>query len=70
MEVTGNGVKIHFKVVGHGPPIVLLHGLLAAMKIGLIMSIKKLEGIFKLVLIDIRGHGNSSKPLDPELHRE
>ncbi|MDH5404793.1 MAG: alpha/beta hydrolase [Candidatus Heimdallarchaeota archaeon] len=60
-----NDVKIYYTVEGHGDPLVLLHGGMMDhsyfYKFGYVPVLKD---SFKLILIDMRGHGNSDKPLD------
>ena len=61
---TANGVKIHYVVEGQGEPVVLLHGLHASAKINW-----QLPGIFaalakdyRVIALDLPGHGESDKP--------
>ena len=58
-----NGVKICYEVEGHGPPLVLAHGASGDMtmyrRVGYVDSLK---GDYTLVLVDLRGHGQSDKP--------
>jgi pimeloyl-ACP methyl ester carboxylesterase len=64
------GVRIRYEVDGNGPPLVLLHGLTSYLEswheAGYVNS---LRSGFKLILIDMRGHGGSDKPHDPESYR-
>jgi len=64
------GVWIHYEVEGNGPPLVLLHGLLRYLEewreLGYVDSLKK---DFTLILMDMRGHGGSDKPHDPEAYK-
>ena len=64
------GIKVHYTVEGAGEPVVLLHGFLASIDWNW-----RLPGIttalaekFRVVAIDHRGHGKSSRPQDPELY--
>jgi len=63
------GVRIHYQVEGDGPPLVLLHGGLANLQawyeIGYVEGLKKDH---RLVLIDVRGHGASDKPHNPDAY--
>ena len=53
------GVRIHFRVVGEGPPILLLHGL-ASSGIDWFPIAPALASRHRLILMDLRGHGHSS----------
>jgi len=54
-------VRIHFRVVGEGPPILLLHGL-ASSGIDWFPIAPALASRHRLLLMDLRGHGHSSLP--------
>lgn len=65
-SVVRAGSRIEYEVTGDGPPLVLLHGFFgdrstwhAAGHVGL------LADQFRLVLIDLIGHGGSDAPPDP-----
>ncbi|NHJ47332.1 MAG: alpha/beta hydrolase [Asgard group archaeon] len=63
--VENNGIKINYVVEGHGPPIVMLHasmGSYAEWHYG--DYINALKDEYQLILIDLRGHGQSDKPKD------
>jgi pimeloyl-ACP methyl ester carboxylesterase len=63
--IENNGVNIHYVVVGQGPPIVMLHasmGSYAEWYVG--DYVNSLKNDFTLILIDLRGHGESGKPDD------
>ncbi|MGH9175708.1 MAG: alpha/beta fold hydrolase [Vicinamibacterales bacterium] len=58
-------IRIHYEVVGSGPPIVLVHGFTQT------LSQWRRQGVvdalvadYQLILIDARGHGKSDKPDD------
>ena len=64
------GVRIRYEVEGSGSPLVLLLGLTGYLEwwqeLGYVDSLKDK---YKLILIDLRGHGGSDKPHDPEAYR-
>jgi len=64
------GVRIHYEVEGNGPPLVLVHGFLDDLEswheLGYVDSLKR---DYKLIPIDIRGHGGSDKPHDPDAYK-
>jgi len=67
--VTNQGVHIYYEVVGDGPDLVLLHGGLSNLKIWYDTPyLKTLNKDYRLVLIDIRGHGASDKPHDSKAY--
>ena len=67
--VDNSGVQIHYHVEGDGPPLVVQHGLTGSLKnwyvYGFVETFKK---HYRLILVDARGHGRSSKPHDPEAY--
>jgi len=64
-----NGVKIYYEVHGDGPPLILTHGYssTSAMWQGQVAALSKQH---KLVLWDMRGHGQSDYPEDPAAYSE
>jgi len=64
-----DGVRIHYRVVGEGPPLVLQHGFGQSLKTWYLSGyVEALRQQFRLILIDSRGHGNSDKPYDPDAY--
>lgn len=62
--VTSNGVRIHYEVVGQGPPIVLAHGGAGNGSMWRLAGyLDNLSG-YRCILIDRRGHGLSETPRD------
>src|SRR3979490_1187030 len=68
-KINRNGVNIHYEVHGDGPPLLLTHGYssTSAMWQGQIEALSKHH---KLVLWDMRGHGQSDYPDDPGAYSE
>jgi pimeloyl-ACP methyl ester carboxylesterase len=68
-----DGVKIHYEVEGEGPPVVLLHGIIATAELNW-----RAPGIWKALVDagmrvigpDARGHGSSEKPHDPHRYND
>jgi pimeloyl-ACP methyl ester carboxylesterase len=63
------GVKIHYIDVGarDGEPIVLVHGFTGSTeKDGTAARIDALDDDYRVIALDLRGHGKSDKPHDPE----
>jgi pimeloyl-ACP methyl ester carboxylesterase len=61
-----NGVRINYRVEGTGPPLVLVHGFTESLESWYELGyVAALVSDYRLVLIDIRGHGASDKPHDP-----
>ena len=62
-----NGVRIRYQVWGQGPPVVLIHGFGESLEIwhrgG---AARALSPHFRVIAMDMRGHGRSSKPHDPK----
>jgi pimeloyl-ACP methyl ester carboxylesterase len=66
--IESDGVKIHFTVEGKGQEVVLLHGFMANAELNW-----RLPGItpalaesYRVIAIDVRGHGQSGKPHERE----
>ncbi len=65
-KINNQGINIYYKVVGEGPPIVLLHGVFGSCEDWIEFGyVARLGRKYKLILIDLRGHGQSDKPYDP-----
>jgi len=60
------GVKIHYVDAGQGEPVVLIHGFSSSLDAnwGSLGIIDKLSKDFRVVALDVRGHGKSDKPHD------
>ena len=59
---TKDGAKIYYEDHGKGQPIVLVHGWLCSSKFWQ-RNVPELAKEFRVVTLDLRGHGNSSKTL-------
>src|ERR1700684_387709 len=68
-KIDRNGVGLYYEVHGSGPPLLLTHGYssTSAMWQG---QIEALSERHKLVLWDMRGHGQSDYPEDPAAYSE
>lgn len=64
-----HGVTINYDIEGQGPPLVLVHGFSGNRNswrgYGFVDPLKT---EYQLILIDARGHGESSKPHDPDAY--
>jgi pimeloyl-ACP methyl ester carboxylesterase len=58
------GVKIHYLIAGHGPAVVLIHGLHSSAEINWRMNgvIAELAKDHTVIAFDMPGHGRSDKP--------
>jgi pimeloyl-ACP methyl ester carboxylesterase len=71
-EFCRNGdVEIAARMVGTGPPLVLLHGFSLSSDVWQVMGYEAplLAAGWRLILVDIRGHGRSGKPHDPAAYQ-
>jgi non-heme chloroperoxidase len=59
---TRDGAKIYYEDQGEGQPILLVHGWLCSSKFWQ-KNVPELANTFRVVTLDLRGHGNSSKAL-------
>jgi pimeloyl-ACP methyl ester carboxylesterase len=64
-----NGVKIYYEVDGEGPPMLLIHGFSGSRESWRERGYNDLLAEnFRLVLVDVRGHGLSDKPHDRDAY--
>lgn len=67
--VDNQGIKIHYEVRGQGDPLLLVHGAFVNWKWWLDTDFApSLEDSYRLIMPDVRGHGKSGKPHDPEAY--
>ena len=59
------GVAIRYCVVGHGQPVVAIHGSSGAWRGRVAEAFGPLSENYQLIGFDVRGHGKSGKPHDP-----
>ena len=61
-----NGVRIHYTVQGQGEPLILVHGVGANIDLNWRYPgvIRRLAKHFKVIALDLRGHGLSDKPTE------
>jgi non-heme chloroperoxidase len=64
----GGGLRLHVREWGRvdGPPILFIHGLSQSHLCWAKQYQSALAGEFRLVVYDLRGHGMSEAPLEPE----
>src|SRR3954470_14115384 len=61
-----NGVKIRSVTEGKGEPLVLLHGWMGDSSMWGRLDTNPATKEYQLIAVDLRGHGKSDKPHDPE----
>ncbi|WP_225413203.1 alpha/beta fold hydrolase [Stigmatella hybrida] len=60
---TINGLRMHYMLLGEGPPLVLLHGFTGAgADWAHVFDLDALGRQYRLVIPDLRGHGHSDNP--------
>ena len=64
-----NGVRVHYRVIGRGPPLMLLHGYLWTGE-AWAPFVSELSKDFTLIIPDMRGHGKSGVPSGQFLLRD
>ena len=64
-----NGTRIHYEVAGQGEPLMLIHGFSNTGAAWMPVR-DALAGKFKLIIVDMRGHGQSTNPGKTFTHRE
>ena len=64
--INRDGVRIHYRVVGDGPPLVLHHGASQDLRRWYLCGyVEALRSEYQLILVDPRGNGASDKPHEP-----
>ncbi len=64
--VDNGGVLLYFKSVGHGPPLVIVHGGPGASHDYFLPNLYRLASRYRLVFVDERGSGRSPRLEDPD----
>lgn len=64
-----NGVKIYYEVHGEGEPLVMLHGFTMNHTMWELF-VDDFSEHFKVVLVDLRGHGRSTNPSNVFTHQQ
>jgi pimeloyl-ACP methyl ester carboxylesterase len=64
------GVNIYYEIEGEGPPVILVHGFASSLDFNWKRWkwVDYLKDIYRLILLDCRGHGKSDKPHDESLY--
>lgn len=66
---TKDGTRIAYDIDGDGPPILLLHGgSMSRATWREVGYVDRLKGYFRVITMDIRGHGESDRPLEIDAH--
>lgn len=64
-----NGIELAYRVVGTGEPLLLLHGFFGCGE-AWTPFIERLAAEYRLIIVDLRGHGGSTNASGPFLHRQ
>lgn len=57
-----DGVSIHYRVYGNGPDVILIHGLTSTAEDNWDTTVPVLSAEYRVVTLDVRGHGKSDGP--------
>jgi len=63
-HTTVNGISMHYETHGDGPPLLFIHGLGSSLR-DWEYQIDAFSGRFRVITVDLRGHGRSDKPKGP-----
>jgi pimeloyl-ACP methyl ester carboxylesterase len=64
-----DGVRVFYEAVGHGTPLVLLHGSATSSLLWRALGyVDALKARYRVVVLDARGHGRSDKPRDEDAY--
>ena len=61
-----NGVKISYVIEGKGEPVVFLHGWMSDSSMWGPLDTNPATKEYQLIAVDLRGHGKSDRPHDPQ----
>jgi pimeloyl-ACP methyl ester carboxylesterase len=64
-----NGIELAYRTVGTGEPLLLLHGFFGCGD-DWAPFIERLSAEYRLLIVDLRGHGGSTNAPGPFLHRQ
>ena len=68
-RIINDGISIHYRFEGTGPPLILQHGFTDSSETWYEMGyVDALKANYRLILIDSRGHGQSDKPVVPSAY--
>jgi pimeloyl-ACP methyl ester carboxylesterase len=59
-----NGIEVYYEQAGEGPPVLLLHGLGSSTRDWEYQA-PELTRAYRVITMDVRGHGRSSRPPGP-----
>jgi pimeloyl-ACP methyl ester carboxylesterase len=59
-----DGCQLHYEEYGHGAPVLLIHGLGSSTR-DWEYQIPDLAAHYRVIVLDVRGHGRSDKPREP-----
>ncbi|MCS7177741.1 MAG: alpha/beta fold hydrolase [Anaerolineae bacterium] len=63
--ITVNGLRMHYRALGAGPAVVLIHGLGSCGEDWSLLQAPALSQRYRVLMPDLRGHGRSDKPPGP-----
>jgi pimeloyl-ACP methyl ester carboxylesterase len=67
--VYNQGVRIHYRVEGEGPPLIIQHPFTDSLETWYELGyVDALQQDYQLILVDARGHGASDKPHEPDAY--
>lgn len=64
-----NGIQLYYEIHGEGKPLVLLHGFFTSTLVWE-PYLADLAAQFKVIVVDLRGHGRSTNPSKQFTHRQ
>ncbi len=64
-----NGITVYYQIIGEGEPLVLLHGFTGTGKVWNPI-VEDLATQYRLIIPDLRGHGQSTNPTGEFTHRQ
>jgi pimeloyl-ACP methyl ester carboxylesterase len=59
-----SGITLHVQRVGHGPDVVMVHGITGNLAVWHLHLVPALSDRFRVLTYDLRGHGHSDTPAD------
>ena len=68
-KISVNDIELYYEIQGDGEPLVFLHGFSGSHQLWA-PWIPTYQKSFKMILIDMRGHGASTNPSNKFTHRQ
>lgn len=63
-KIQSNGINLYYEIHGEGQPLLFIHGLGSSTR-DWEFQVQEFSKLYKVITFDLRGHGQSDKPMGP-----